>query len=107
MNASVTPRATANGSIIGSGSEDIGFQRHEVTARFDEHRARNAETATRNRRLDKDRLVAYGLYLIGLSFNNDPALIKHMAGLQGFVADVPELLAEIRAELSPIATGRV
>ena len=99
------PVPASNGTVEGSGAEDIGFHRHEARTRIEENRNHQAEIAARNRRLDCDRLVATAIYYLVLHCDGDTATIADVSGLQTS-ANVMELIAEIRSELSPIATGR-
>ena len=99
------PVPASNGTVEGSGAEDIGFHRHEARTRIEENRNHQAEIAARNRRLDRDRLVATALYYLVSHCNGDVQTIADVSGLQD-ATDVMALIAEIRAELSPIATGR-
>ena len=102
-----TPRPASNGTIEGSGAEDVGFRRYEASARIASHRDRQAEVSARNRRIDRDRLIAYALYFFQASSGDNLRTMYEDAGLQHTnIIDMHALLREIRSELSPIATGK-
>ena len=108
------PVPTLNGVIKYSGAEDVGFRRHdysvsklrEALGRMESIRNDRAEDAARNRRLDHDRIVATALYLLRMHCKDDAQTIATNCGLQTD-ADPMELIDEIRAQLSPLVTGKV
>lgn len=94
--------------VSGSGAEDIGIRR-EVDARIDENRNRAAEDSVRLRRLQRARVIDAALIALGAL-----AIEHHTYSVDNYLAgycdvpaeDVSSLIAEIRAELSPVVTGR-
>jgi hypothetical protein len=96
-------------AILGSGSEDFG-RSHNVNARI-------AEDKARNRRLDRDALIAAALerfeasaleYVIRYaSGRRDDTVVwvsgytKGVTGRDVAETDISALLAEIRSQLSP------
>ena len=106
----------------GSGAEDIGARiqeahdlaPYEARAREVNDSHRQAEETARNRRLDRDRLIAAGLYALELqAFRDWPTESGRLHDI-GYRAAIPtytlgyirELLTEIRAELSPLVRDR-
>jgi hypothetical protein len=98
--------------VTGSGAEDIGIS-HEMRARVMEHRAMSAEQAARKRRTDRDKLIALAIAMLE-SHTGDCSMdaSSYMLGMCGIFAPADttdatyarELLADIRRELSPLAT---
>lgn len=127
---SFVPVAASNGVIEHSGAEDVGFRRivtdafratvnnsREAFAREESTRNRAAENAARNRRIDKDRLVAAALDFLEseatrVTVGGSDYAGYFLAGAAGIAAPtsddtlayVAALLTEIRASLSPLAT---
>ena len=121
-----TPIATANGTIEGSGQEDVGFRRtlefssREALARIESQRHRDAEHLAWQRHTDKDRILQAALDTLE-SEAVDKSLLRngtmnYIAGaanipLSQFPGDddraqyVRELLMEIRLGLSPVVRG--
>ena len=105
---------------VGSGSEDIGgnvlrpLAPHEQASRDESDTHRAAEDAHRLRRLDRDRIVAIALHVLltkAHMFARDidaDEFVHGYAALKGENTPgyVRSLLDEIRAQLSPVVTGK-
>ena len=105
----------------------LGLPRHEAQARITESKHLVAERAAIQRRQDKDRIVQAALDTLEVcAIDNGISTGIPRAGLANYIAgaaDIPiaerghtvenrvayilELLADIRAELSPVVTGRI
>ena len=116
------PRASRNGLVTGSGAEDVGFLRFSEQARNAEQAHINAEREARQRRIDRDKIVQAGLDALQAEATDNTGYLLEGKAL-GWIAGaadinterfdeardaqgyIRELLAEIRAELSPVVGG--
>ena len=117
---SLTVLATSNGSIEGSGVEDIGFRRHEASARIAEHRDMSAEREARNRRLDIDRILQSALDSLESEATDGAMRLPQRGGHLTYIGNaagihvtrfadyqdranyIAELLTDIREGFSPV-----
>jgi hypothetical protein len=84
-------------AIVGSGPEDIG--------RNVSHANRLAESLARDRRLDADALVAAALKHFENTYDYTSFDVYLTSGRAIDVSDVESLIADIRAQLSPLVRG--